>query len=601
VTRHTLPAAAFDELARGAGGIGGVLRAGQRSKRLLLLHELARAAERGAPRLHDAARTGRTYAQLADAQRRDRHAADRVLLHPHVGAWAMHCLRRLAGDGSLRPEDLGHLGAVTAAAALRAGLAFDVVVHARDGAVVLPTFGMGRVAPSATWCRLRAGARTGAVEVADGTGVRRWPLDGDADADRDWSPLRRLRSSAGGLTVDLELDDLDPFRDCGALPPAPRLSGTELAEWQAKLDDGWALLVADDPEQADAISQGVVTLVPLQPTDAVSELSASRHEAIGAVALTAPRRPLSMVLALVHEFQHNKLSALLDLFPLVEPAPERLFPAPWRRDPRPVRGLLHGTYAFFGLARFWDRHRDGSPTTPGRTTAHPDWAHFEFALLRDEVAATVAVLRRSGLLTPEGTLFVDGMRRGVRALRTREVRSRPWALARLARLDNAVSWRLRNREADADRLRTWAAAWVDGRSCPPGPRPGSRVVDGGGALASEARTALFRAHLAHPERWRADIDDPIEADLLLLRRQDRAAAQAYRLRIAKDPDDLASWAGLALCRGTPAPTRWALTICPELLRGLHAAAAAAVGGSPDVDDLAAWMARGVPVGPIWAG
>ena len=61
-----------------------------------------------------------------------------------------------------------------------------------------------------------------------------------------------------------------------------------------------------------------------------------------------------MILAsvLVHECQHAKLNAVLDLIPLSRPDQARYY-APWREDPRPLGGLLHGAYAYLGVSDFW--------------------------------------------------------------------------------------------------------------------------------------------------------------------------------------------------------------------------------------------------------
>ena len=56
---------------------------------------------------------------------------------------------------------------------------------------------------------------------------------------------------------------------------------------------------------------------------------------------------------LVHEMQHVKLTALCDLFDLFDRDDDTLFPVPWRADPRPVEGLLHGTYAHLAVADLW--------------------------------------------------------------------------------------------------------------------------------------------------------------------------------------------------------------------------------------------------------
>ena len=43
---------------------------------------------------------------------------------------------------------------------------------------------------------------------------------------------------------------------------------------------------------------------------------------------------MTLALLLMHEFQHVKLGAVLDLYDLFDPDDKRLYHAPWRKDPR---------------------------------------------------------------------------------------------------------------------------------------------------------------------------------------------------------------------------------------------------------------------------
>ena len=44
-----------------------------------------------------------------------------------------------------------------------------------------------------------------------------------------------------------------------------------------------------------------------------------------------PSTAAEFAVTLVHEFQHSKLSAMLDLKPLIDPADDRRYFAPWQR------------------------------------------------------------------------------------------------------------------------------------------------------------------------------------------------------------------------------------------------------------------------------
>jgi uncharacterized protein len=142
-----------------------------------------------------------------------------------------------------------------------------------------------------------------------------------------------------------------------------------------------------------------------------------------------PPPPNTLALLLIHEFQHVKLGAVLDLFDLCDSADRRLFYAPWRDDPRPVEALLQGAYAHVGVADYWRgrRHRADGPEALVADQRFAQWR-----LLTTEAIDTLA---GSGALTPLGSRFVARMRSTVE----------PW-------LDEPVP------EGAATAARQWAAA-----------------------------------------------------------------------------------------------------------------------------------------------
>jgi HEXXH motif-containing protein len=588
MTAHVVPPALFDDLARGRGSMSGVLHGGQRSKRLLLLHELITSARTRIPTALAEADGDVAGRLLTDVQRSARCAADEVLLQPHVGAWAARSLRELLVSGSLAATHLGHLGAITAAAALRAGVAGEVSVYAQDGGVVLPTYGRVRTPIRRGWCRLRtAGDGTGvALAAGDGTcTVRLGPAPTAA-----WTPFRRLEASAGGLAFDVVLDDLDPYRDCADLPVAGRLDDVTVERWHGVLNDGWALLVRDHRPLAEAVATAVVSLVPLERSPDAPGLSGTCFEAIGAVAMTEPRSAVNLALALSHEVQHTKLSALLDLVPLVRPRAGELFYAPWRKDPRPVAGLMQGTYAWLGLADFWHTRRRRTGSRGGLTD-------FELALAVRQARQGADSLNESGRVTSAGRRFVDGMRRRLADIARTPVSVRARRLAELARLDHAVSWRLRNRHPAPDTVAAWASAWLASQACPWAAVSPRTVSDGGGPLPSDRRLELLRQRFTDPSGWRAEAEERGDhpGDVALAAGQRHQAVNSCRRRLDQDPDDLSAWTGLAVASAPDTtPASWALTTHPELMAALHREIRSRSGSAPDPERLADWVGRDAP-------
>jgi HEXXH motif-containing protein len=95
-------------------------------------------------------------------------------------------------------------------------------------------------------------------------------------------------------------------------------------------------------------------LIPVG-TDEERHLSASYAEAVGTIYLSLHPSPMTMVEALVHEHQHNKLNAALELGPLLENAPWPRFTSPVRPDERPLHGVLLAVHAFLPVEALYRR------------------------------------------------------------------------------------------------------------------------------------------------------------------------------------------------------------------------------------------------------
>ena len=610
-TFHRVPAASFDALASGLGDPATIrlLAAGQLSKRLLLLRLLL--DEAGG----SGSRSGlNEYAELLDeAQRRDPAAAAGVLIQPHLGSWAAVTLRALrSGAGS---PDLGRLGAIAAAAAARAGLTFALKLPVRGGGVVLPTYG-------------RAGTTDQTVDVSAGAdglrvGVVRVPDDPAADAP-GWQGLRVLSASAGGLDIRLALDDLDPFRDCHRLSAAERLPATVVDGWARLLDDAWPVLVEHHRGYAEAIAVGLTTLVPLRAPRSHLGMNVTSMDAFGAVSLTPPADPLALATALLHEFQHGKLGALMDVVPLYRRGSDRYY-APWRDDPRPLGGLLHGVYAFLGVTDFWRVQR--RVLAGGQAVL----AELEFARWRDRVWRTQQTLAESDSFTEAGRRFLDGMRAAQEAWQDEPVPEETLTMAREAAEDHWIGWRLRNLRPDPERVRELAAAWAAGTGRPAGAVevPSTLAASDRMALVHNVRADLGRLRATDPRRFdelsadpgalARELPDASPGDVAYVAGDLPGAIAAYRAQIAAtpiaapqtaghapwadragdfivpgadlSPDPRRPWVGLALaCQRMSEYCPTALIRTPELVYAVHRELSAGSGGSaPDPVELARWL------------
>jgi HEXXH motif-containing protein len=111
--------------------------------------------------------------------------------------------------------------------------------------------------------------------------------------------------------------------------------------------------------------------------------------------------------SLVHETHHTKLTALHDIMPLYRAGAGVRYRVGWRPDPRPVPGVLQGTYAHLALTDLWWRARTGTAVpAPWRRRAE-----LRFGTYRDQVGEALSILRESDELTFAGREFVHEMGR----------------------------------------------------------------------------------------------------------------------------------------------------------------------------------------------
>lgn len=366
------------------------LRATQFNKHQVLLEAVRRRAEQGRP-------AGRVDALdqavklLADLQERDPDAMAGVLSLPQVGSWAVGSLERMRRGEA---PDLDYLQSLAASAAVRAGWPCELPM--RGETAFLP--GLGTLA---------AGR---------------------------WEPIPRLRARSAGLTLKVSLDVADPY-----LAEYGRRSAPDPGRWQRDLDEAWRILTHRHRAAAEALSALLTTLVPLAEPPSGPPLSATSGWAHGAIALSPPPDPLSFAEILVHEIRHVILGAVEDLVRLVSDDDERLWYAPWRDDPRPLRALLQGCYAFLAITEFWlTEYQTGPAATRGR--AEMEFAHWRRATF--EAARTAAAAES---LTLPGRIFAAGIRDRVGSWLALEVSPRVERYANGLREEHRARWRRVNR------------------------------------------------------------------------------------------------------------------------------------------------------------
>lgn len=401
--RHHLSEPAFAALASGYGGAEEIrqLMAGQETVRRRLLAEVLRAA-RGSRAHAEAA------ASLIELDTAAPQALGTVLAHPYTRAWAVRCAEALRGAADAT-ADLDHINGLALAAAYHAGVdaRFDLTV--RDGAVHLPTLGAA-LFPGQDKVTAANEGRTLTFTAATGdAGAGSFSIEpGSPAADAHTAQWQAVRVfEACGYRVRLE--DTDPYRDCHNWTPDKRLSDERARRWQDFFAEAVALIGAHYPAYDEAMRTGLNTLMPIAPQGGRGDASAAARQAFGSVGAALPATPAALALLLIHEFQHIKLGAMLDLFDLFDKSDTaRRHYAPWRPDPRPLEGLLQGAYAHIGVTEYWRVRRRRAATE-----AEQRQAEAQFARWRVHTAEAMDVLLKSGSLTALGTRLVEAMRETV--------------------------------------------------------------------------------------------------------------------------------------------------------------------------------------------
>ena len=415
---HQITRKMFASLAAGGGDPAAIqeLIAAEHSVNMLLLASIVTEA-RGSEQSR-IARVG--FDVLIAAREVNPAAVDKIVRHPSVSVWARRVIQGCRAGHPTPGATPSGLGAIAAVAAIRAGLAAEIELPVSGGRVMLPALGVAQATGDTVRIRTTGTGRAeiGAVEVPD---------DPSLDAP-GWRGLRRIR--AGRL--DVLVDDLDPFR----MPGLPDLaSGVDAGSWGQALRNAWGVLESHHPALATEVAAVVSVIVPRSspPSGAVST---SSPQAFGAIGMSLPPDPVTGAETFAHELQHLKLAAVQEIVALTERDDGTRYYAPWRDDPRPLNGLLQGTYAYLGVAGFWrwQRHLPG-----GHRQGDAEYARWRGAATR-----STETLRSSGRLTSAGEDFVHGMASTLAAWADDPVPASARAHARRAAEAHLTRWQSAN-------------------------------------------------------------------------------------------------------------------------------------------------------------
>ncbi len=180
------------------------------------------------------------------------------------------------------------------------------------------------------------------------------PIGDGSDRVEHWLPI--VATAAGVL----EIDNRDPRIVRNWVSPAAysnvdRISSapdSELLGWPDRLERALGLLRECCPAVESEFGMMMRTAVPVHGHVPEHGISCSNRDFWGAMQCS-DHPGIAMAEVLAHEYRHNLLNALLEADTILTAKPgEALCYSPWRPDPRPPLGVLHGIFAFTEVAAF---------------------------------------------------------------------------------------------------------------------------------------------------------------------------------------------------------------------------------------------------------
>lgn len=322
-----------------------------------------------------------------------------VLRAPTIGA-LLRCLRRRAPELEFSAGVAELLATLCTDLALLGALPRPVRLERLPARIVsLPGRRVIELTPGSAAAELRSGELQ--LIARDGSRTR-IALERGRDPDpQAFAPISTNLSLALVDNNPLAMSEAHPDKQGNALD----LGGHPASAWCSSLSRSLDLIERYMPELRAEIDLYLHQIVPVGYHDR-THLSASYQEVIGTVYMTLHPQLMTMVEATIHEFQHNKLHAQLELDPLLHNAFYPLYSSPVRPDPRPLQGVLLAVHAFLPVARLYQLMREAGH----EGTGSPDFER-RYAQIVAGNRAAAQVLLEHGQATPVGAGLLDEIRR----------------------------------------------------------------------------------------------------------------------------------------------------------------------------------------------
>jgi HEXXH motif-containing protein len=282
------------------------------------------------------------------------------------------------------------------------------------------------------------GAEHGVLLVSKTESDDAQPLSAESEIDGvQLRPMPVARHGGAEITLGPEVFDLPGIEPVDARSSVPADPAYQ-ERCAPMVEQALAAVERHDPELF-AQMKLALSAMAVKPRASGDFQGISFSDFPGAFIISYVAHPYLVAESIVHEFHHNRLFAIESAVPLVEDSGTEAahYYSPFRPDPRPIRGLLHGLYVFVAVWRFWDKVRHSPDIEPvlrsfaiDRTfriafqlaiarrqlSTHPGLTmegKAAFAILERDVEDIVAAVDRSGhgMNSPAAFCSEDGVMR----------------------------------------------------------------------------------------------------------------------------------------------------------------------------------------------
>jgi len=173
------------------------------------------------------------------------------------------------------------------------------------------------------------------------------------------------------------------------------LSRDDVAQWSILGRQALELLAAVEKQLSIPVRDVLASVVPLQSTPQVN-ISGTCDQVLGCICTSLPLNAAILAETLVHEAAHVTLHIITDQTAYWRDG-GHLYRSPWRRDLRPISGMIHGIFAFLAVAEFW-----AAALASGQAEEFEALGRFRLRTATRQVQRALAELKNTTELTEAG-------------------------------------------------------------------------------------------------------------------------------------------------------------------------------------------------------